>query len=551
MLNSDDPLPSPDPVRASRLLTPRRLLALATVYLLVTLTVLIMLRTGYGILKEEVRTKARDLATLLSSQIDPAALAEIRDPSDTDKPAFRRILMQIRTVKDVYPDVRYIYIIRPDSVDQPTSWRFVIDAQPHDVDLNQDGTIQPSERGVLPGEPYEEAAGQPAIALALKRPAATSGYFRDEWGTYLSGFAPIREESTGRPIAVLGIDITQQTVRAKFFAGNVVAFLALIFLLGLVTVTIFALYGKAQALEIVGRLHERVGSQNDQLQEANRRLAATVAELTDRDRRMGRELRQAQEVQQRFLPRDYPFQDRLRCASFYRASRLIGGDLYDLLRVDDQTAIFMIADISGHGVSSALLTSALKMLIDRRSEALIRPVAGGSAALVSDRYHVDCLQAFMAEVNHSLAEILIPGQFITCLLGVIHLDQNRLLLANAGHPAPLWTHRPAAAEPMRVAPLELPSNLALGLVANWKFQVVAHPFKPGERLFLYTDGLVERRNGAGEEFGAERLEQAVAATTALPVDRAVGQVLQALEEFADGEEPHDDMAILLIERTEA
>jgi sigma-B regulation protein RsbU (phosphoserine phosphatase) len=334
-------------------------------------------------------------------------------------------------------------------------------------------------------------------------------------------------------------------VIAKYRVLYLVSALSLTLLLTFVTFVFSALNSKERSLRMIRLLSNRVGEQNDALQLTNAELGRTVSELSAREAVMSEELSLAQQIQQRFLPESYPMSGRLRFASHYDPCSKIGGDLYDAFFIDERTAGLFVADVSGHGVSAALLTAALKVAIDRHRLAIgqefqaARTQANGGGRTRRE----EALAQLLHDLNAALRQIALPSQFVTILAGVIDIDSGEILLGNAGHNPPIvWRAATGAVEHPA-----LPTNIAIGLLDQFEFKIASITAQPGDKLLFFTDGIVERRNAQDDEFGIERLLAVTRAAAAGPAESTLQAVTSALKEFSGGCEAHDDQAILIVE----
>ncbi len=517
----------------------RRLGALAAILLLIGAVLFAVQQTARTILLEEVRFKTRQLAQLLASQIDASEVQSIRTPADMDLPAFKHILRFLQLVRQSYEDIAFIYILRQD----PNSgkWQFVIDAQPYDIDLNEDGTISPEEEGVRPGTVYEKASELPEIALGLRAPTARKDFYTDYYGTFMSGYAPIRATAGGTGIAVLAVDVTESTFQSKYHTINLIA-LAAFFALGLGSALLLSFYfSRTDALDIIRRLDDKIRQQNASLQEKNDALEGLISQLRFREEEMGEELQLAQEVQQRFLPHTFPLQKELQFAATYQSCERIGGDLYDVFDFNERVAGIYIADVSGHGVSAALVTAALKASVERYRHRIHQTIH--ESLKPCEAIDHSLLQRFMQDLDRSIHEILLPGHFVTFLIALFNLEKGRLLLGNAGHQRPiLWEKASGQARE-----IEVPSNVAIGFAESFEHETICLPLRRGDKLILYTDGLTERRNPEQEEFGEDRLVQTIGKKGPLPPEELLNAISHEAKAFASGVPAHDDYAIVIME----
>jgi serine phosphatase RsbU (regulator of sigma subunit) len=514
------------------LLTARRTALLLLALGVIALVLLAVHSTARGILFREYRNKTRQIAEMVASKIYAPDLAGIDSPDDVTSFAFRKVLSQLREVKDIYDDLAFVYILRRNA--GTGEWTFVVDANPFDVDRDGDGVISPAEEGVLPGTEYPEARSNPRILAALDVPTAEEDFTTDYWGTFVSGYAPIVDPYTGESVAVLGVDVTRATFEAKYRAVELTTLGSFFILVGLITFAFFAYFGKSEALRVARMLEDEVGKKNVALEE-------TVNQLLERESTMNRELLLAREIQEGFLPREFPLEERVRFAADYRACAQIGGDLYDTFPITDRSAGFYMADVVGHGVSAALVTAALKATIERSRQNVFQqyyPTVDLQAPVEQA-----ALEKFLVELNRSIDNILPRNSFLTILVGIILPEREEIILGNAGHPVPvLWEKRN-----QRVRIVPVPSNLAIGIQENTNFRVVSNTFRPEDKLIAYTDGILERMNPEGESYGMDRLLRCVRQVGHLPPDELLRTIAEDTEQFSRGQESHDDEALLVIE----
>ncbi|GGT04193.1 SpoIIE family protein phosphatase [Streptomyces chromofuscus] len=199
-------------------------------------------------------------------------------------------------------------------------------------------------------------------------------------------------------------------------------------------------------------------------------VAGLVAQALDRARLYDAKQRLAHALQRDLLPRDLPAVPGLRVAARYLSAGHgmdIGGDFYDLIRCDENSAAAVIGDVQGHNVQAAALMGQLRTAVHAHAAAGTGP------------------GELMARTNQLMCD-LNPGLFASCLY--IHLDlaEHRAALATAGHPPPLLRRPDGGTEIVRV-----PVGLLLGINADADYATTDIPLPPGTTLALYTDGLVE------------------------------------------------------------
>jgi hypothetical protein len=203
-------------------------------------------------------------------------------------------------------------------------------------------------------------------------------------------------------------------------------------------------------------------------------------EQSERQGALEQEFRSAQELQQVLIPETLPSLDGYAVTSAYRPAQQVGGDFFQLIAQPDGSALLVLGDVSGKGLKAAMTVSLIV----------------GTIRTVADT--VDDPAEVLSILNRRLNGRLKDG-FVTCL--ALRLDaEGDCVLASAGHPAPFLNRDE----------LNLPGALPLGLDPDTAYENVQLRLAVGDRLTLYTDGLLEARNPAGELFSFERLRALIA-----------------------------------------
>jgi sigma-B regulation protein RsbU (phosphoserine phosphatase) len=268
---------------------------------------------------------------------------------------------------------------------------------------------------------------------------------------------------------------------------------------------------------------------------AQKRLAEQVAAY---HAQIKADLAMARRLQEALLPQSYPAfptgaaeaESALRFQHRYFWATQLGGDFFSVQNLSDTAAGVLICDVMGHGVRPALVTAMLR-------------------ALVGDlEMHVHDPGNFLLEMNRRLAAILKQIEeplYATAVYLVADLAAGELRYAKAGHPAPLYL----AAGTGQVEALSFPSHAgaALGLFEKTAFVTCHRPLAAGDRLLLFTDGLYEAPNEAGEEFGLERLHAAVRQRARLPLGELMDGLIAEVRAHTEGNEFDDDVCLLGME----
>ena len=252
------------------------------------------------------------------------------------------------------------------------------------------------------------------------------------------------------------------------------------------------------------------------------RLAESTAELRRKTEQLETDLTMARQVQQALLPSQYPSlpagvppeRSLLRFHHRWIPSSAVAGDFFTVLPVSPTAAAVLLCDVMGHGVRAALVAALIHGLVREN-----RALAGEP-----DR--------FLTEINRGLQALLARSGdlvFVTAVYLVIDVARGELRLANAGHPYPLLLRHEGAGAELRVGAEGC--GPALGMLPGEEYAAASVPLSPGDRVFLFTDGLFEVIDILGEEFGTGRLREAVTKHAGFATPALLDAVLAAVREF--------------------
>ncbi len=274
----------------------------------------------------------------------------------------------------------------------------------------------------------------------------------------------------------------------------------------------------------VGRLSAAFESMRAALKEHIRRLTETTAAKE----RIESELKIAHDIQMNILPKTFPpFPERkeLEVDAVIRPAREVGGDFYDFFFTDPDRFCFLIADVSGKGVPAALFMAVTRTLLKTVAREEGTP----------DR--------ILRRVNEEVSRDNPSSMFVSVFCGILETDTGTLTYANAGHNPPLLVR---GAEPDF---LDDAKGVVLGAMEGSRFQSKCLHLDPGDFLLLYTDGVTEAENVAGEFYQAERLRGRVAALRDLGPRDVVQGVMAAVTQFAGAAPQSDDITLLIVRYT--
>ena len=252
--------------------------------------------------------------------------------------------------------------------------------------------------------------------------------------------------------------------------------------------------------------------------EAERRA---VAERLESDRRAAHELEIARQVQARLFPQSLPPTRTLEYAGLCIQARQVGGDYYDFLNLGQERLGLVIGDIAGKGIAAALLMANLQAnLRSQCATALEEP------------------QRFLQAVNQLFFENTIESAYATLFFAEYDDRAQRLRYANCGHLSGLLLRGDDS-----VDRLETTASV-LGLFGDWECSIGERQLGPGDLFVLYTDGVTESFNEAGDEFGEQRLIEALRRRRGLPSRAMLESIVDDVRSFSPHEQ-YDDITLIV------
>jgi phosphoserine phosphatase RsbU/P len=266
-------------------------------------------------------------------------------------------------------------------------------------------------------------------------------------------------------------------------------------------------------------------------------LAETNARLAAANHRMSRDLKAAAKIQETFLPREAPRVPGTEFAWAYRPCDELAGDGLNVIPLGDGKVALYVLDVSGHGIASALLTVTLSRLLSPPSEP--------SSILIRDKdvpgkFDITPPAEVAARLNRLFPFDFVTEQFATMVYGLLDAATGEFRYASAGHPGPV--HLPSGAEPVILESKGSPIGLA-----DDAYEERSVRLRAGDRLYLYSDGVSEAMDHAGERFGDARLLDAIIRRRSEPLRESVAALLAEISRWHGSESPQDDISILAAE----
>ena len=206
-------------------------------------------------------------------------------------------------------------------------------------------------------------------------------------------------------------------------------------------------------------------------------------------------------------------------------ARDVGGDLYDFF-LRDNLLFFCIGDVSGKGMPAALMMAVMR------------------AMFRSETRRTNSAVAIVENMNHNLSEEYIGGYFVTMFVGILNLTTGHLDYCNAGHEAPLVIKKEG--EKLTSTCLPVKPNLPVGALPEWDYEGQEAQLQSGDMLFLYTDGLSEAKNTAGEQLGRDRVMELASEHSHETTRKLVESMDEAVKLHAGDADQSDDITLLAI-----
>ena len=243
--------------------------------------------------------------------------------------------------------------------------------------------------------------------------------------------------------------------------------------------------------------------------------------------RLSMELELAKTIQSNMLPNTYPvFPERKEFDVYARTepAKELGGDFFDFQMIDRDHLALIIADVAGKGIPAAMFMMASKIIIHN---------------MAKNRNHDPA--KILKAVNKQIGANNQSDMFVTLWLGILEISTGLLSAANAGHEYPCLMHKNRD-----FILLKDPHGLVLGAMDKTEYRSYEIQLVPGDTLFLYTDGVTEATNAENEEFGLERMVDALNLELDVPVAKLVDNVRGAVGAFVGDAPQADDITMMVL-----
>jgi serine phosphatase RsbU (regulator of sigma subunit)/anti-sigma regulatory factor (Ser/Thr protein kinase) len=261
----------------------------------------------------------------------------------------------------------------------------------------------------------------------------------------------------------------------------------------------------------------------DLIQLSIKRFIENLKAETQAREKIESELRIAQEIQASMLPSVFPVRKEFEIFAMMDPAKEVGGDFYDFFFVDEKRLCFVIGDVSGKGVPAALFMAICKTLIKTEAK----------QGMSTDEV--------LSVVNSIICQDNQTCLFVTVFLAILDLETGEVEFSNGGHNPPLVCSSSSCYDYMKMA-----CGFVVGVMENFKTANERMRLKPGDTIFLYTDGVTEAMDPDRKQYGEDRLKQALSRLKGSDIKGLINTMRQEVLEFVRQEPQSDDITMLAI-----
>jgi sigma-B regulation protein RsbU (phosphoserine phosphatase) len=493
----------------------------------------------------------RDVLQLTMKQIDPDDLEKcIETKTKSDK--FEETQHFLDQVKEYYEDVEYIYIIKPLNTANVDNIMDVM-VGITDEERKTDFDFYSVTLGGLTGDYYSSDVAKRYLD-GLNANEVTFFSNKTEFGYDYTGMMPIKN-SKGQAISLLCVDMSMNEI-SKVMVSYALATLAMMTLIALLAVYLANKWLKNRVTDPLIKLEnvsknfvesshgaespdqlvitdpdihtgdelESLANTTSDMFSSMKNYMTSLISVTKEKERIGVELNVATSIQASMLPRIFPaFPGRPEFDIFATMdpAKEVGGDFYDFFMLDDHRIGLVMADVSGKGVPAALFMVISKTMIKNRAQVSDSPAE------------------ILGYVNDQLCEGNDAEMFVTVWMAILDINTGKGVAANAGHEHPVIRRKDGEYELVvyRHSP-------AVATMEGMRFREHEFELNPGDRLFVYTDGVPEAINEKKEFYGTDRLLDVLNADQDATIHELLVEVREDISKFAGKAEQFDDITMM-------
>lgn len=277
---------------------------------------------------------------------------------------------------------------------------------------------------------------------------------------------------------------------------------------------------------MVDRRTSLLEAKNTQIEDARERLQKTYNELNEAHSIITDELETARELQLALIPQDLPHLPGYRFATRYLPAERVSGDYYDVFPVDDEHVGILLADASGHGIPAAFVVSMAKMWFASHA-------TKGELSTA----------AIMRLANADLEKSIRTFHYLTAVYIILHVPSGRITYTRASHPPPIVARRSSR----ELEHLDT-EGLFLAMMEEGEYGEKQSALKSGDRVVLYTDGIIEALDVRGQQYGRKAFDRCVRRHADEDIEQMADSLLADTRQFAAGRAFIDDVTLLILEK---
>lgn len=502
-------------------------------------------------LEESVKARLRAVAVSAAALVDVQAHEELRSKDDMADPRYGTMIRRLNAILRGEPSLKYIYTLRPVVNTTPTGkkkrgYQFVLDG-------GSAGTaLDPSNPEFSKiGDAYEKLPPAARKVFKTLAPQVDLEPVEDKWGVTLSGYAPLID-AKGRVVGLLGVDMTLEELQGSISVVYVIA--ATGFLAAVLLGWLMAYLVSNMVMEPIDQLYHAtkrivdgdlktpiVYSRRDDFSQVlgtfNRMMISIekAQDLAAQRAHDKAQLEMAATVQDQLFRWPAQKSDKVKVHYFARTAETTGGDWAHFHLSQGRYLYMLCADVVGHGVASAMVAAAVAGCFETLKgeiDAAPRPLEPLSI--------MDHMQRVVTAASR--------GQFpMTAFILVADLDTGELQYSGAAHPAARIVRRvpdEGGGPPRKVVTSLTMRADYLGDPVLQNYTQRSARIQPGDLLVLFTDGLIERRNEAGETYGTRRLDRILRRAVGGP-EQLITHITSDVHGFVGHEAIEDDVSIMV------
>ena len=273
---------------------------------------------------------------------------------------------------------------------------------------------------------------------------------------------------------------------------------------------------------------------------AEKKMKQLNQELLDKQKRLDDDLASAAQIQKSLLPRKIDSAENLEVAWEFEPCEHMGGDIFNMFQLDDTHWGIYMLDVSGHGVQAAMVTVSVSQFLQPNSGHLFNTKSEDHGASYQPRTPAEVLAALDIEFPFERF-----NNFFTITYMIINTKTGDLIYSNAGHPHSIILRKEGKMELLQKGgPAIGIGDFHLLDGKEIRYQEGKLQIHPGDKVFVYTDGITEYQNLAGEFYGTDRFYETINAQKGQPVADIVARSIESLMAFGSPAEPQDDITLL-------